>query len=228
MTFNYQIIDLSHPLDSSIPSWDMNCGFLQTIQSDYADGAGDTRFRVMQIQMPAGIGTHMDAPSHCYENAKSIDDFDLNELCLPTVVIDVSDEAHDNYLLSVDRIKAFEKIHGDILRDTCVMIRTGWEKHWHDAKRYHNQHVFPAISEEAAAYLLTKNIAALGIDTLSPDRPDLGYPVHRLLLGAGKCLLENVAQLEKLPSIGAYVLIAPLKIRRGTEAPLRLFGLVAR
>lgn len=66
----------------------------------------------------------------------------------------------------------------------------------------------------------------LGIDTLSPDRPGAGYPVHQLFLGAGKYLIENVANAVKLPAVGSYILALPLKLLQGTEAPLRLVALI--
>lgn len=66
----------------------------------------------------------------------------------------------------------------------------------------------------------------LGIDTLSPDRPNEGYPVHRTLLSAGKYIIENIANSEQLPPTGSFVLALPLKIRQATEAPMRLIGLL--
>lgn len=37
----------------------------------------------MKMSMDAGIGTHMDAPSHCIQGGKCIHDFDVNDLCMP-------------------------------------------------------------------------------------------------------------------------------------------------
>lgn len=233
MSFPYTLIDLTHSLHPKIPSWEMGCGFHQKIVLDYADSQhrSDTQFRVMHLDMPAGIGTHMDAPSHCFPGAKNIDEFKLNQLCLPCIVIDVSTQAAqagEFFTLAVSHILAFEKTHETIPAESCVMINTGWSRHWDDAEKYHNQHIFPSISAEAAMYLLEKNISALGVDTLSPDRPDQGYPVHQCLLGAGKIILENVANLNLLAPTGSQVIIAPLKIQQGTEAPVRLIGMVLK
>ena len=78
-----------------------------------------------------------------------------------------------------------------------------------------------------AEHLLARNIAGIGIDTLSPDRPDSGFPVHQLLLGADKYIIENVANPQQMPKTGGFALVLPMKIQGATEAPTRLVGLKA-
>lgn len=82
------------------------------------------------------------------------------------------------------------------------------------------------MQKEAAHFLLSRKIVGLGIDTLSPDRPDNGYPVHAALLGAGKYIIENIANADSLPSVGSFILALPIKIKEGTEAPIRLIALI--
>jgi kynurenine formamidase len=228
MTFPYQLIDLTHTLDSSIPTWNGGCGFHHDLHIDYADCPGPDQFRVMKVRMHAGIGTHMDAPSHCIAGGKCIPDFEVNDLIMPCVVIDVSGQAHERSSVLPEDITAFESVYGTISQGSCVMIRTGWEKFWHSPEKYHNQHVFPSVSEEAAHYLLERGVVALGIDTLSPDRPEDGFKVHQAFLGNGKILIENVANLDKMPPSGSYVMALPIKIQEGTEAPIRLVGLIQK
>lgn len=226
MTFPYKLIDLTHTLDNHIPTWNGGCGFKHDLHIDYTDCPGEDKFRVMKISMHAGIGTHMDAPSHCIPNGKNIHDFGVNELCMPCVVIDVSDKCHERYSLIPEDILAFEHKFGSIPQKSCVLIQTGWSKFWNEPKKYHNNHVFPSISFEAAKLLTERGIDALGIDTLSPDRPEDGFKVHQIFLSAGKILIENVANLDNMPPIGAFVMIFPIKVKNGTEAPVRLVGLI--
>ncbi|MFJ1267933.1 cyclase family protein [Legionella lytica] len=226
MKFPYQLIDLTHTLENSIPNWDNSCGFNHELQLDYPDCQGEDKFRVMKLSMDAGIGTHMDAPSHCVPGAKGIHEFDVNDLCMSCVVIDVSSKAHEHYRVSAEDINDFERRYGLIRQHTCVLIKTGWERFWREPLKYHNQHVFPSVSIEAANLLLKRGVTALGIDTLSPDCPEYGFKVHQAFLGAGKILLENVANLESMPVTGALVMICPLKVLDGTEVPVRLLGLI--
>lgn len=228
MTFAYKLIDLTHTLENDIPTWNGECGFNQTTTLDYSDCEGSDKFRVMKLHMHAGIGTHIDVPSHCIEGAKNISDFDINELCMPCVVINVSDKAHASYSLTKAEIINFEKEKGTITEGSCVMVQTGWDKFWHQPEDYRNNHLFPSISIEAALYLLEKGVKALGIDTLSPDRPHGGFKVHQAFLGAGKFLIENATNLDKMPAIGSFVMALPIKIKDGTEAPIRLVGLLEK
>lgn len=226
MKFPYKLIDLTHTLDRTIPTWDGGCGFNHTMHLDYADCQGEDKFRVMQMSMHAGIGTHIDVPSHCISGGKCVHEFDVNDLCMPCSVINVSDKAHERYSVSPKDITDFERMHGMISQGSCVLIKTGWERFWNSPEKYRNNHVFPSISVEAAHLLLERGVAALGIDTLSPDCPENGFKVHQAFLGNNKILIENAANLDAMPSSGSYIMALPIKVKDGTEAPVRLVGLI--
>lgn len=226
MQFPYKLIDLTHTLDESVPSWHGDCGFHHDAIIDYSECEGEDKFRAMKIRMYASVGTHMDAPSHCISGGQCIHDFDVNELCMPCVVIDVSEKSHERYTVSVDDILEFEDEHGAIPPQSCVMIKTGWERFWSEPEKYRNNHVFPSVSSEAAHLLLTRVVKALGTDTLSADRPEDGFKVHQAFLGNGNILIENAANLDEMPASGAFIMALPMKIKDGTEAPIRLVGLI--
>jgi kynurenine formamidase len=228
MTFPYKLIDLTHALDSSIPTWNGGCGFNHDVHIDYSDCQGEDKFRVMKVKMHAGIGTHMDAPSHCNPGGRFIHDFDVNDLIMPCVVLDISDKCFERYSLSVQDVEDFESKYGTISKGSCVMVKTGWSKFWHEPLKYHNRHVFPSISLEAAELFLARGVTAIGIDTLSPDRPEDGFKVHKSFLGADKIIIENVVNLENMPPKGSFVMTLPIKIKDGTEAPVRLVGLIEK
>lgn len=225
MTLPFKVIDLTHTLTPAIPTWDGGCGFEHMIDHDY-DSKAPYKFRTHKIHMNEGIGTHMDAPAHSIPGGKSIADLDLETLVAPCVKIDVSHKADERYSLTPQDIEEFEHQYGTIQKGSFVIVYTGWERFWNEPEKYRNSLIFPSISKVGAELLLKKDIVGLGIDTLSPDRPDEGFPVHQLVLGTGKYIVENVANSHKLPPLGSYSLTLPLKIQGGTEAPLRLVGLI--
>ena len=227
MKFPYQAVDLTHTISSEIPTWEGDCGFNHDITSDYNSCTTPVQFRVQKINMVAGLGTHLDAPAHCIPGGRTVDKLELNELIAPCVVIDVSKIAHESYSLTLDDIIAFEQTHGRIAEGCFVIIRTGWEQFWATPAKYRNNHIFPSISGEAAQLLLERDIVGLGIDTLSPDRSDSGYPVHAIFLGANKYIVENVANSGMLPPIGSFAFVLPIKNKEGTEAPIRLIALIS-
>ena len=225
-SFPYQLIDLTHTLSEEIPSWGGGCGFHHDIKVDYDECDSAVKFRVGQIKMHAGIGTHIDAPSHCIPGAATVAQMPLDTLIAPLFVIDVYEKMTSNYKISDDDIIDFEKKFGQIQENSFVAFYTGWSQYWNNPKKYHNNYCFPSVSESVASMLVARNVSGIGIDTLSPDVPVSGFPVHRIMLGADKYIVENIAGLEKMPAIGAYVLTLPIKGLGLTEAPVRMLGLI--
>lgn len=184
------------------------------------------QFSVQKLSMHAGIGTHLDAPAHCMPLGATVDTLKLENLIAPCVVIDISARAEAEYRLSVEDIEDFEKKYGLIPLGSCILIYTGGDRYWSQPERYRNDHVFPSVSKEAAELLLRRAVVGLGIDTLSPDKPTDDFMVHAILLGAGKYLIENATNLNRLPATGSTLLALPLKTYNTTEAPIRLVALV--
>lgn len=223
---DYIFIDLTHSLSSEVPHWGLDVGFkynARLIQS--TDSASNVTFRVQRLEMTSGIGTHMDAPSHCFEKGPAINQLPLQSLITTCRVIDVSSKAHEHYKVSEEDIREFEVNYGVIPKNAFVIIHTGWDERWKQPERYRNEKVFPSISIEAAQLLLSRNIVGVGIDTLSPDAFGSDFPVHQCLLGAGKYIVENVANAKLLDPTGCTVFALPIKVIDGTEAPIRLVGM---
>lgn len=228
LNFPFTLIDLTHSLNNATPSWDLDCGFSAATVLDYEQCTSNTKFRVQHFNMPAGIGTHIDAPAHCIPNGSTITDIALEQLISPCIVINVSTKADPKYKISCADILSFEDMYGQIAPGAFVMMNTGWARYWHTPERYHNHYEFPSVSKEAADLLVMRNISGLGIDTLSPDSSDEHYPVHQLLLSANKYIVENVAHAELLPPIGSFIIPFPMKVDNATEAPVRLVGFIKK
>lgn len=225
MIDKFELIDLTHTLSSDIPHWQPVCGFQSHLIADYDQG-----YRGQTLQMVAGIGTHIDAPAHFIEDGSDIASLALNQLVTHACVIDVSAKAHPDYFITYADIIEYEKLHGEIVKNSLVIAYTGWSKHWPNKNKYRNEDDkgvmhFPGFSEESARLLLERNIAGIGIDTLSPDGSNYDFPVHKLLLSCGCYMIENIANANLLRAKGDYVIALPLKIKGGTESPARIIGL---
>jgi len=223
---NPRFIDLTHTLSESSPTWNGSCGFCAEVKKDY-----DQMFKVQKIKMHAGVGTHMDAPSHRFEGAASIEDIPLEKLIVPLCVIDVSKKSHADYEISPRDIQEFENRYGSIPKNSLVIGFTHWSQFWSESNKYRNmdasgQMHFPAFSKQAASILIERDIAGIGIDTLSPDCLDQEYPVHKLFLGSGRYIIENIADCSLVPRSGAYAIALPIKGKGCTEAPIRLVAVI--
>lgn len=166
-----------------------------------------------------------------------MDQIPIDALQGDAIVINVASqvEANRDYAFRVRDIKAFEKQHRSIRAGDIVLFRTGWGKYWGDKKHYlgsdkfgDTQHLhFPGLSKAAATYLVNKKVKAIGLDTPSLDPgPSAAFWAHRLILGANIYGIENIANLDSLPPVGATLIVAPMKIKGGSGGPARVYGLI--
>lgn len=216
----YTLIDLTHSLNSKIPTWNDSCGFTL----DEED----------KITTYTSSGTHIDAPSYFAAKSHSIDTLPLEQLLAPACVIDVSKKTSPSYQISPQDVLEYETTHGPIPKNSLVIAYTGWDRYWTDPKAYRNadakgQMHFPTFGIETLELLLTRKIAGVAIDTLALESlSSASFPGHRLLFEANKYIIENIANVSKLPPKGAFVIALPLKIEKGAEAPARVIGLIPK
>ena len=149
---------------------------------DYDDALSGQGFRVQEFRGKAGIGTHIDAPAHCFPKRQTVDEIPLDKLIIPLVCIDVSSRSHESYQVTPHDILSFEEQWGDLSAGSFVAFNTGWSRFWDNPEKYRNNYVFPTLRPGVADLLLKREIAGIGIDTLSPDLPDGGFPIHSTLL----------------------------------------------
>ncbi|KKP29329.1 MAG: hypothetical protein UR12_C0010G0046 [candidate division TM6 bacterium GW2011_GWF2_30_66] len=229
------IIDLTHSIDQNLPTWEGECGFKSFVDIDYKDH--EDNVRLMRYEMFAGIGTHMDSPSHFCEGGKSVADILPENLVAKACVMDISFKIinNQNYMISKEDLLDWESENGRVLPGSIFLIYTGWSLNLAlDADRYRNEDEFgdlhfPGVSLECAEILVEREILAIGIDTLSIDGGNLEPLVHKKILCTGsRYIIENIANLDRLPAIGAYVVVAPLKISGGSEAPVRMLGFIKK
>lgn len=222
-----EVIDLTHALHEGVPNWTGECGFHSRIEIDYEEGC-----RIVHYDLTAGIGTHMDAPSHFLPDGEHIADLETKNFVVPLCLIRVSSNKNPDILVSAEDIQNYEVEHGQIPFRSLVIADTGWAKYWEDSDRYRNvdsdgdMH-FPGFSSQSVELLLQRNIVGVGIDTLSPDGGNTEFPVHHLLLNQGKYIIENVAHLDQIPPSGAWAIALPPKIYQGTESPCRMIALMS-
>jgi kynurenine formamidase len=179
-------------------------------------------------------GTHLDAPVHFPPGKATVDQIPAKNFFGPAVVLDVRPEAanNDDYRLPVSGVQKWERAHGRIPRGAIVLLRTGWASRWPDATKYRNQDQhgkmhFPGFSAEAATMLMEREVSGLGCDTLSVDYgASEDFRVHHLALGAGLYHLENLSDLSEVPEVGAFLVVAPIKLEGGSGGPVRVFALL--
>ncbi len=226
MFSNKRFVDLTHPLDESVPSWTGRCGFEASKKLDYEQGC-----LVYAYKMHGGIGTHIDAPSHFFQNGSTIAEMDVKQFFAPGHLIDVRKKSHADYFISKEDIVEYESTFGSIKPHSIVLAYTGWLERWSNTTTYRNEDEngdmhFPGFDEEAACYLIEKDINGIGIDTLSPDGSNMSFPVHKKILGAGKFIIENVTNLSAITDETFSVVSLPIRVSIGAEAACRTVAIL--
>lgn len=233
-----RIVDLTHPFDQHTIYWPTSPSWFQLTRLHYGETDAGYFYAANSFCTPEHGGTHLDAPIHFAEGRWTVDQIPVRQLIGPGLVIDVSLQASANpdYQLSIKDVRRWEATHGTIPRDAIVLLRTGWGKRWADRRRYLGDDTpgdashlhFPSYGKDAAEFLVKeRKIAALGVDTASIDYgPSNDFIVHRIANGANVPGLENIANLEELPEMGAWIIALPIKIAGGSGGPLRIVALI--
>ena len=231
------LIDLSHSYDHETVYWPTSPSRFTKRTIFEGMTPGGYYYSAFEIGTPEHGGTHIDAPIHFAEGQDTTEAIPLERLIAPGVVIDMRSAADEDpdALLTVGDIEAFELAHGAIESGTIVLVHTGWAERWPDPERYLGDHTpgdasnlhFPGISAEAARSLVSRKVAAVGIDTASIDHgPSKDFMAHRVLMESGIPGFENVAELDAVPPRGAQILALPMKIAGGSGGPLRIVAVV--
>jgi kynurenine formamidase len=122
----------------------------------------------------------------------------------------------------------------DIRPGDVVLVRTGWAKYWGVDNDTYMLGGCPGISLDAAKWLASKGVVAVGADQASvevwpAEQPGQDFSVHiELLVKSGVYLIEQ-AQLEDIAREGIYefllVCVTP-KFAGATGSPVRLLAVV--
>jgi kynurenine formamidase len=168
------------------------------------------------------------------EGKESVDQIGAERLFRPLAMIDISAEVGDNAdaILTLAQVHAFEAKNGRVPDGAAVFLRTGWEDRNTDPVKYANaggELKFPGFGPDAARFLVQERGAmGLGTDTLGID-PGFAtdFIVHRQISHPrGVWHVENLTNLRAVPALGAWVVVAPLRLVDGSGSPCRVIALV--
>lgn len=236
-----ELVDLTHTYDEQTLYWPSSPpARFELKELAYGRTPGGWFYSSYAVCTPEHGGTHLDAPIHFAEGRRTADQIPLEQLIAPAVVIDITSKAtaDADYRLTAADIHEWEQRNGAIAAGTIVLLRTGWSKRWPDRLAYfgdssttssENLH-FPSYGEDAARLLVTdRRVAALGVDTASIDYgASKDFIVHQIANGADVPGFENIADLERVPTRGAWIIALPMKIGKGSGAPVRIVAAIPR
>ena len=175
----------------------------------------DDGYRVSAVACGSHTGTHVDAPSHTEADGRAIDEFDPGRFVLDAVRVDCRG------------LDPRAPIGSDALPDAdadLVVLRTGWADRWGEETYLDHPYLAPEAADYCADRGYDVAVDALNVDPTPTDRaaPDepSGFRAHHALLGDGRLIFENLADLSGLPDRFEF-LAFPLRLAGGDGAPVR-------
>jgi kynurenine formamidase len=196
------LLDLTHPLVPGMQVYPGDPEFRAEPALDLvADGVA-----VTALHLGTHTGTHVDAPAHVVPGGAGVGELDLELFRGPAVTADVR---------GLREIGPADLPLSALGPGVVLVVCTGWSARF-GTPGYLDH---PWLTADAARAVVDLGVRAVGVDTLSPDRPD-SLAVHQVVLGAGGVLVENLRGVERLLGRSARVSFPPLALT-GDGSPVR-------
>lgn len=157
-------------------------------------------------------GTHVDAPFHMLANGKRLSDISVDQFIGRGRLIEVGEGGFN--------IAALER--ADIAAGDIVLFRAGMGAHYHEPIYFET---YPVMSEDVAHYLVNHQVKMVGVDAGSVDNAE-HFPIHKILLGGGVLVIENLTHLEKLTKQEFKIYALPINLEVD-GAPARVIAEIA-
>ncbi|MEF8773309.1 MAG: cyclase family protein [Halobacteriales archaeon] len=187
-------------------------------------------YRATTLSMSAHAGTHVDVPAHTEPGGRTVDAYRVDEFRFDAVRLDVTGRAPREPIERADlREAAAANDPEETFAADVVVLWTGWPEY--RGTDWYRDH--PFLTAGAAGWLADNGyhvaVDALSVDptpspNARPDEPD-GVPAHHELLGRGRFVVENLANLADVPAtftLEAY----PLAVEGAEAAPARAVAVV--
>ncbi len=221
-----EIIDLSQEIYSGMPVFKGLPQVSITMHASHEEWAGIKTSSptpvVNKIEFGEHTGTHVDAISHMSAQYKeqSIDTMPLSTFYTEGICLNFSHKDLKELIEPIEIKEACEKAKVEIKKGDTVLIHTDHYRNYYNSEEWGKG---PGISAASARWLGNQEIAAFGVETMSPGVSGVSNKEVHLICGElGFTHYENMINLHKLIGRGRFRFIGfPLKIKGGTGSPVR-------
>jgi arylformamidase len=209
-----KIIDLTHIIDEDMPVFPGTKP--PVFNRKYT--MEEYGFRETEISMFSHTGTHIDAPAHMLTDGPTLDELEVEQFIGRAIILDFS-----NLSQKVIELKDIVIYEEKIKKADFIIIKTGWDKYW-GSKNYYKK--FPALSDEAAQWIVEFKLKGIGIDAISVDAMDsVKFTVHKTLLHNRIIIIENLTNLSAIEKESFILSVMPLKNKLADGSPVRAIAI---
>ncbi len=222
-----EIIDLSQEIFSGMPVFPGLPEVEITVHVSHEEWDGITDSDVVSpavngLKLGEHTGTHVDALNHMARlyRGQSIDTMPLKMFYTGGICLDLSRKGRRELIEPADLEDTLSRTGQTIQPGDTVLLYTDHYRRAYQTEAWPNG---PGISANAARWLGQQEIAAFGVETMSPGVIDVSNKeVHRICGELGFTHYENLINLHQLIGRGRFRFIGlPLRIRGGTGSPVR-------
>ena len=213
-----QIIDISLPVSEGMPKHP--AAYLSGVTIKQVANHKIHKRSIQSLTISTHVSTHIDAPFHTLPDGLTVENIPLSKLCGPVKIINILEKNYNNPITDED-IKKFEL---ELKEYKKFVIRTEWADNQWNTDKYFLQG--PFFTRNAAKYLAEFDLDLLAIDFPNVDSPEdtvagKQNPNHAILLKKNIILLENIINIQNLPSDSGKIYCLPIKLKGADGCPCR-------
>lgn len=177
------------------------------------------------------VGTHCDAVKHLRgPDAPGPEGIPLEYCYSDGVVLDFRHKPFGAGISRADVEEALATIDYTLKERDIVLIQTGASA-YNTESRYLTDHC--GMTAEAVRYLIARGVRLMGIDAVTFDPPVWAmferkqfWEAHMVMMDEDYWHIENLVNLDQLPSSHFKLSVFPIKWMGTTAAPVRAVGII--
>ena len=177
------------------------------------------------------VGTHCDSVKHLRgPDAPGVEGIPLEYCFSDGVRLDFRHKESGAGISAAEIDEALDGIGYELKPRDIVLIHTGAGA-YNTEERYRTDHC--GMTAEATRHLIAKGVRMMGIDAITFDPPvwamferKMFWEAHRVMLDEDYWHLENLMNLEQLPTHGFKLSVFPVAWQGTTAAPVRAVAIV--
>lgn len=187
------------------------------------EGNGDQLHNLEVISYCPHTGTHMDSPFHVCSKWGSMETVDPTSLIGAASVLKLHVPEYD-YAITKEDILEWEKENGPIEVGDAVLLHTGHADKWAGGSAEYINKGYIRLDLSTAEYFVEKKVRFVGMESISVD--GAGTDVHKMLMGHGTYIVENLCNLDQIPSTRCYTVGTFPAVKGASGTWVRLLALV--
>jgi arylformamidase len=188
------------------------------------------------ISMPDHVGTHMDAPIHCWEPGVTLEKVDISRLIGEAVCLDLYKGDVDYGYTAED----LEEAAGDVVESGDIVLIYSGYRDVTETERLRQTY----LTVDGAQWLVDRGVHAVGCEPAGiehvpeglfkyhwyeKDTPNLpSWPAHQVLLSNDVYIIEGLTNLDRIKGQRVRFAGLPLPIPGASGCPIRAVAWVER